>query len=49
MSSKRIEILKKASNHFEKASHSQKQPRDNCRIATIASPPLFINANKRFL
>jgi hypothetical protein len=44
MSSKRIEIFKKASNSLKislKQSRSPiKKPRGNCRIATIASPSL---------
>jgi hypothetical protein len=52
MSSKRIEILTKASNSLKislkcharfKKSHafSKQKPRSNCRIATMASPPLL--------
>jgi hypothetical protein len=46
MSSNRIEIFKKASMHFKKASNHaflknlafpKKKPRGNCRIATMAS------------
>jgi hypothetical protein len=53
MSSKRIEIFEKASNHFKKAHISENifkmppilknKPRGNYRIATMASP------NNRFL
>jgi hypothetical protein len=40
MSSKRIEIFKKASNHFKKASNSCTLENSLAEIATMASPPL---------